>query len=100
MLHCLGAVIMTDLLGHLNLHYNPSLPHTVTIPRAMPRMSSLFLTMAPSDRPPITPVSNVGLVGPFTEFPRYTCADVSYGIRITQMAVYKIMGLEGGLEDS
>lgn len=45
---------MTKVLGHLNLHYNPTLPHTVTIPRVMPRMSSLFLTRALSDRPSLT----------------------------------------------
>ncbi|KAJ6012372.1 hypothetical protein N7522_002727 [Penicillium canescens] len=100
MLHCSGADITTEVLGHLNLHYNSPLAHTVTIPRAMPRMSSLFLTRALGDRPSITPVSNVGLVGPFTEFPRYTCADVSYGIRTAQMAVYKLMGMEGDVNDS
>ena len=99
MLHCSGADIIIEVLGHLNLHYDPPLRRTVTIPRAMPRMSSLFLTRTLSDRPPIMPASNVGLLGPFTELPRYTCADVSYGIRTAQMAVYKIMGLEGDLED-
>ncbi|KAJ5982805.1 hypothetical protein N7451_012905 [Penicillium sp. IBT 35674x] len=43
----------------------------------MPRMSSLFLTRTLDNRPQTTPASNVGLAGPFTEFPHYTCADVS-----------------------
>lgn len=99
MLHCSGADILSEILGHLNLHYNPPLSQTVIIPRAMPRMSALFLTRALGDRASIMPLSNVGLVGPFTEFQGYTCADVSYGIRTAKMAVYKLMGLEEDLED-
>ena len=99
MLHCSGADILSEILGHLNLRYNPPLSQTVTIPRAMPRMGALFLTSALGDRPSIMPLSNVGIVGPFTESLGYTCADVSYGIRTAKMAVYKLMGLEGDLED-
>jgi oleate hydratase len=99
LLHSSGADILSEILAHLNLHYNPPLSRTVTIPRAMPRMGSLFLTRALNDRPSIMPLSNVGLVGPFTELSGYTCADVSYGIRTAKMAVYKLMGLEGELED-
>jgi oleate hydratase len=98
LLHCSGADILSEILGHLNLHYNPPLSRTVTIPRAMPRMSSLFITRALNDRPSITPLSNVGLVGPFTESSGYTCSDVSYGIRTAKTAVYKLMGLKGELD--
>ena len=94
MLQCPGTDIMAELLGHLNLHYQMSMPGTITIPRAMPRMSAMLLTRAPSDRPQVIPhaFSNVGLIGHFVEIPRNTCVDVSYGIRTAQMAVSGLMG--------
>lgn len=94
MLQCPGTDIMAELLGHLGLHYQAPMARTITIPRAMPRMRAMLLTRAPSDRPQIIPqaFSNVGLVGHFVESPRYTCTDVSYGIRTAQMAVAGLMG--------
>ncbi|KAJ5982811.1 hypothetical protein N7451_012911 [Penicillium sp. IBT 35674x] len=92
MLHCSGDDILCEILGHLNIYCNPPLTQIVTIPRVMPRMSSLFLTR--------TVTSNVGLVGPFTDFPLYTCADISYGIRTAKTAVHELMGIEKDLEDS
>ena len=54
------------------------------------------MTRAPNDRPQIIPpeFSNVGLLGHFVETPRYTCVDVSYGVRTAQTAVSGLMGLE------
>jgi oleate hydratase len=98
MLCCSGSDIMAEILGHLNLQYHPPSSLTVTVPRAMPRMSALFLTRSLYDRPPIQPLSNVGLVGPFTELPRYTCADISYGIRTAQIAISRLMGLDAQVE--
>lgn len=94
MLRCSGMDIMAELLGHLKLHNQASISHTITIPRAMPRMSAMLLTRAPSNRPQIIPhaFSNVGLIGHFVEIPRNTCVDVSYGIRTAQMAVSGLMG--------
>jgi oleate hydratase len=100
MLQCPGTDIMAELLGHLNLHYQAPMSSTITIPRAMPRMSAMLLTRAPSDRPRAIPqaFSNVGLVGHFAEIPQHTCVDVSYGIRSAQMAVSGLMGFETPIE--
>ena len=96
MLQFPGTDIMAELLGHLNLDHQARIPRTVTVPRAMPRMSAMLMTRAPNDRPQIIPpeFSNVGLLGHFVETPRYTCVDVSYGVRTAQTAVSGLMGLE------
>ena len=100
MLQCPGADIMAELLGHLNLDYQTPISRTVTVPRAMPRMSAMLMTRAPRDRPQVIPqdFSNVGLLGPFVETPHYTCVDVSYGVRTAQTAVSSLMGLETHIE--
>lgn len=100
MLQCPGKDIMAELLGHLSLHQQAPMSRTITIPRAMPRMSAMLLTRALSDRPQIIPqaFSNVGLVGHFVEISRHTCVDVSYGIRTAQIAVSSLMGLPTSLE--
>ncbi|KAJ5656210.1 hypothetical protein N7507_008160 [Penicillium longicatenatum] len=96
MLHCSGADIMTELLGHLKLGDDLDRPRTITIPRAMPRMSAILLTRGPKDRPQIVPqnFSNLGLIGQFVELPRYTSVDISYGIRTAKLAVSRLMGLQ------
>lgn len=95
MLQSSGTEIMRELLGHLNVNHQLPISLTVTIPRAMPRMSTLLLTRAPGDRPHTIPkgVSNIGLVGQFVEIPRRTCVDVSYGICSAQIAVASLAGL-------
>lgn len=100
MLQCPGTDIMAEMLGHLNMDSQEPIPCTVTIPRAMPRMSAMLLTRTPGDRPQVIPheFSNVGLVGHFVEIPRYTCVDVSYGIRTAQKAVSGLMGLPTHVE--
>ncbi len=100
MLHCAGTDIMDELLAHLGLHYQAPLSRTVTIPRAMPRMSAMLLTRDPNDRPRVIPraFANVGLVGHFAEVPKHTCVDVSYGILTARMAVFGLMGSQAHVE--
>lgn len=95
MLQSSGAEIMRELLEHLKIHPQLAMSLTVTIPRAMPRMSTLLLTRALSDRPHVIPkgVSNMGLVGQFVEIPRRTFVDVSYGICSAQIAVASLADL-------
>ncbi|KAJ5852994.1 hypothetical protein N7534_005537 [Penicillium rubens] len=78
------------------------LQHSITIPRAMPRMSSTLLTRFLEDRAYITPksISNLGLVGPFVETPWRTCVDVSYGVHAARIAVSRLMDLEARPEES
>lgn len=89
---CSGAEILTEALRHLKY---PSLAHhTLTIPRLMPRMSSMLLVRSLTDRPEVIPPnsSNIGLVGQFVEIPWYSCVDMSYGIRSAQVATAHLTG--------
>lgn len=90
---CSGAEITTEVLGHLK--YPSLVHHTMTIPRLMPRMTSMLLVRSMTDRPEAIPPksSNIGLVGPFVEIPGYTCVDISYGIRTAQVATSRLMGI-------
>ncbi|KAJ6102766.1 hypothetical protein N7486_005193 [Penicillium sp. IBT 16267x] len=100
MLQCSGTDIMTELLGHLKIGNESAMPHTITIPRAMPRMSAILLTRAPRDRPQIVPqtFSNLGLIGQFVEVPRFSSVDISYGIHTAKIAVSRLMGLQTQVE--
>jgi oleate hydratase len=99
MVYCSGAQLMSEILYHLNLPHEMApevLQRSITIPRAMPRMSSTLLTRNQNDRPRIIPqsISNLGLVGPFVEIPGRTCADISYGVDAARIAVSHLMGLQ------
>lgn len=90
---CSGAEILTEVLGHLK--YPSLVHHTLTIPRLMPRMSSMLLVRFMTDRPEVIPpkTSHLGLVGQFVEIPRYSCVDISYGIRSAQVATAQLTGI-------
>lgn len=99
MLFCSGAEVMSEILHYLDLPSEMAtqvLQRSITIPRAMPRMSSTLLTRSFEDRPCITPKSvvNLALVGPFVETPWRTCVDTSYGIHVARAAVSHLMGLQ------
>ncbi|KAJ5135101.1 uncharacterized protein N7515_004379 [Penicillium bovifimosum] len=99
MLECSGAEIMSEILHHLDPPPEMAaevLEHSLTIPRAMPRMSSALLARSLESRPSPTPksVTNLGLVGPFVESPWRSCVDTSYGVYVAQLAVSHLMGLE------
>lgn len=96
MLDCSGAEIMIELLRHLDIPPEVLIRRTVTIPRVMPRMSSILLARSSRDRPEIIPQNtcNIGLIGQFVDIPRYSCADMSYGVRTAQIAVSQLMGVD------
>ncbi|KAJ5149774.1 hypothetical protein N7448_001352 [Penicillium atrosanguineum] len=99
MVYCCGAQIMAEIVHHLELPSEMAaevLLQSITIPRAMPRMSSTLLTRSSDDRPRIIPksVSNLGLVGSFVEIPGRTCVDTGYGVDAARIAVSHLMGLE------
>jgi oleate hydratase len=96
MLDCSGAEVMIELLMHLDIPPEVLIRRTVTIPRVMPRMSSILLARSSRDRPEIIPQNtcNIGLIGQFVDIPRYSCADMSYGVRAAQIAVSRLMGVD------
>ncbi|KAJ5353882.1 hypothetical protein N7541_006446 [Penicillium brevicompactum] len=96
MLQCSGAEITAELLQQLNFPPELLFQHTVTIPRVMPRMSTILLAHSRDERPEIIPrnTTNIGLVGQFVEIPQYSCIDMSYAVRAAQMVVSRLMGLD------
>lgn len=90
---CSGAEILAEVLGHLG--YPSLVHHTMTIPRLMPRMTSMLLVRSMTDRPETVPAKslNFGFVGQFVEIPRYSSVDLSYGIRTAQEATSRLMGI-------
>lgn len=86
---------MMELLQHLNFPSELLTRHTVTIPRAMPHMSSSLLARSFHDRPDIIPqnTTNTGLFGQFVEILQYSCVDASFGVRAAQVAVCRLMGI-------
>lgn len=95
MLQCSGAEILAEVLKHVNFPTELLFRHTVTIPRVMPRMSSLLLARSWDERPEPVPqnICNIGLVGQFVEIPEYSCLDMSYGVRAAQIAVSQLLDL-------
>ncbi|KAL2823720.1 oleate hydratase [Aspergillus cavernicola] len=102
MLGCSGSEILTELLGHLHLESQYPMGRTMTVPRLMPRMSAILLARAIGDRPGVIPrgISNLGLVGQFSEMSQYSCVDMSYSVRTAQRAVSHLTGskIEQGRE--
>lgn len=96
MVQCSGADITAELMRHLNLSPRTIFQRTVTIPRVMPRMSSLLLAHSGDERPkPIVPeITNLGLVGEFVEIPQYSCIDMSYGLRAAKTVVSRLTGVK------
>lgn len=99
MLYCCGAQILAEIVHHLELPSEMAtevLRQSITIPRAMPRITSTLLTRSPGDRLAIIPrsISNHGVVGPFVEIPERTCVDPSYEVDAARIAVSHLMGLE------
>lgn len=90
---CSGVEVVTELFKHLK--FPISNEQTVTIPRAMPRMSATLLIRSSTDRPEPIPLSttNIGLVGPFVQIPHLTCLDPSYDVRTAEAAVCNLMDL-------
>ncbi|CAK7229238.1 hypothetical protein SEUCBS140593_007179 [Sporothrix eucalyptigena] len=107
MMACTGTEIFAELLSCLDLP--PELSSLqkdgagiVTIPCLMPFIGSPFLTRTAGDRPDVlpesTPASNLGLLGQFVEIDRDVTFTMEYSARSAQLAVYGLMGLDGGRE--
>lgn len=90
-----GADITAEMMCHLKFPPRSILQRILTIPRIMPRMSSILLAHSCDERPnPINPeISNIGLVGEFVEIPEYSCIDMSYGLRAAKTVVSRLTGV-------
>jgi oleate hydratase len=95
---CGGAEIMTEILGHLNLHADRDriLATSTCIPCLMPFITSQFLPRTAGDRPDPIPKGsvNLGLMGQFCELPEDVVFTVEYSIRSAQTAVAELLNLK------
>jgi len=62
----------------------------------MPFITSQFLTRTKGDRPDVVPETskNLAFIGQFCEIPDDVVFTVDYSVRSSQMAVYKLLGLD------
>ncbi len=92
---CTGGEILTELRGHLN--FDRAVFETANcLPCRMPYITSMFMPRAHGDRPqPVPPSSrNLAFVSQFVEIPEDVVFTVEYSVRVAQMAVYQLLGIE------
>ena len=92
---CTGQEILDELCGHLN--FNRSVFKTANcIPCRMPYITSMFMPRAHNDRPiPVPKTSrNLAFVSQFVEIPEDVVFTVEYSVRVAQMAVYELLGID------
>jgi oleate hydratase len=94
---CTGREIMTEILGHLDIHTDAAkiLDSCICIPCMMPFITSQFLPRSRGDRPDVIPErsKNLAFVGQFCELPDDVVFTVEYSIRSAQKAVYGLLNL-------
>ena len=66
------------------------------IPCRMPYITSMFMPRAHNDRPiPVPKTSrNLAFVSQFVEIPEDVVFTVEYSVRVAQMAVYELLGID------
>src|SRR5208283_1671771 len=66
------------------------------IPCRMPYITSMFMPRSPGDRPPPVPrmSRNFAFVSQFVEIPDDVVFTVEYSVRVAQMAVYDLLGID------
>jgi len=84
-----------ELCGHLRLDLE-TMTTANCIPCNMPYITSMFMPRAPGDRPAPIPVGtrNLALVSQFVEIPEDVVFTVEYSVRVAQMAVYHLLGID------
>jgi oleate hydratase len=96
MSECSGEEILQELCGHLNFDKNTTFAAANCIPRRMPYITSMFMPRAYTDRPLPVPKNskNLAFVSQFVEIPEDVVFTVEYSVRVAQMAVYELLGIE------
>jgi oleate hydratase len=95
MADCNGKEILQELCGHLNFDLS-AIASAICIPCRMPYITSMFMPRAYSDRPLPVPKNskNLAFVSQFVEIPDDVVFTVEYSIRVAQMAVYELLGID------
>ena len=93
---CTGEEILRELAGHLNFDFAAVFSNAICIPCRLPYITSMFMPRAVGDRPIPVPKGskNVALVSQFVEIPEDVVFTVEYSVRVTQMAVYELFGID------
>jgi oleate hydratase len=95
MAECNGAEILEELCGHLRFDLE-TVASANCIPCRMPYITSMFMPRAHGDRPlPVPPSSkNLAFLSQFVEIPDDVVFTVEYSVRVAQMAVYQLLGVD------
>ncbi len=90
-----GAEILQELCGHLHIDVE-AVASAICIPCRMPYITSMFMPRLHSDRPlPVPPnTRNFAFISQFVEIPEDVVFTVEYSVRVAQMAVYKLLGID------
>ena len=92
---CTGTDILRELCGHLNFDLE-TVATAICIPCRMPYITSMFMPRAKTDRPQPVPQgsTNLALLSQFVEIPEDVVFTVEYSVRVAQMAVYQLLGID------
>jgi oleate hydratase len=92
---CSGQEILQELCGHLNFDLDV-FTSAICIPCRMPYITSMFMPRSPGDRPLPVPkgMRNFAFVSQFVEIPEDVVFTVEYSVRVAQMAVYQLLGID------
>jgi oleate hydratase len=95
MSECNGKDILQELCGHLNFDLD-AISSANCIPCRMPYITSMFMPRAYTDRPMPVPKNskNLAFVSQFVEIPEDVVFTVEYSVRVAQMAVYELLGID------
>lgn len=95
MADCNGNDILQELCGHLNFDLE-TVTSAICIPCHMPYITSMFMPRDYGDRPLPVPKNskNLAFVSQFVEIPEDVVFTVEYSIRVVQMAVYELLGID------
>jgi len=95
MADCNGEEILRELCGHLRFDLN-TVESANCIPCYMPYITSMFMPRMRSDRPLPVPrgSKNFAFISQFVEIPNDVVFTVEYSVRVAQMAVYALFGLD------
>ena len=95
MSECNGKDILQELCGHLNFDLE-TIAAANCIPCRMPYITSMFMPREYKDRPLPVPTNskNLAFVSQFVEIPEDVVFTVEYSVRVAQMAVYELLGID------
>ena len=91
---CSGEEILRELCGHLRIDPE-TMASSICIPCLMPYITSMFMPRLPGDRPLPVPVGskNLAFISQFVEIPEDVVFTVEYSVRVAQIAVYQLLGI-------